>query len=325
MKRLIPPSTIKDTNNPNQIIVKTDKRYYWCTKCSKVYLNLISLYTESHYRQCVGEDQHFNVIHDSSFFTDENILQQLPSNINNESFISTSDSIQSLNNSPKKESIFFSKTTDDSRTYFINGKPIRMSTINRPITVKDLRQQFQQQSSFTNNNPSEEYIFQQRQTTTNRLSRSNENQNWSNESIVKVIPTPRSFDTFGISSDEEEEEDSDEKVDKKLDIKQEKPEIEKTLVKRRHDSEYASSNNTITPIGQDDIDIHKQSKPFTSRKSQPTSTGQLRSNTSLKQSLSQTNHDIKPSSSSLRHSCKQTDAIDEPTEWLIWFFFKFLM
>ncbi|CAF4617147.1 unnamed protein product, partial [Rotaria magnacalcarata] len=48
-------STTKDTTNPNQIIVKTDKRYYWCTKCSKVYLNLISLYTESHYRQCVGE------------------------------------------------------------------------------------------------------------------------------------------------------------------------------------------------------------------------------------------------------------------------------
>jgi hypothetical protein len=271
MKRLIPSTSIKDINNPNQIIVKTDKRYYWCTKCSKVYLNLISLYTESHYRQCVGEDQHFNVVHDSSFFTNEEILQQLPANTNNE--LNTSDLNESSTNSRKKESIFFSKTTDDSRTYFINGKSIRMSTINRPITVKDLRQQFQQQSSFAINNPSEEYIFQQRQspskstTTTNRSSRANEN--WSNESIVKVIPTPRSFDTFGISSDEEEEEEEENKSD----IKQEKPEIEKTLVKRRYDSEYASSNTTITSTEQDDINTHKQSP---SKKRQPISTGRVR-------------------------------------------------
>jgi hypothetical protein len=149
-----------------------------------------------------------------------------------------------------------------------------MSTINRPITVKDLRQQFQQQSSFTTNNPSEEYIFQQRQsTTTNRSSRANEN--WSNESIVKVIPTPRSFDTFGISSDEEEaeEENNDEKLENKSDIKQDKPEIEKTLVKRRYDSEYASSNTTITSTEQDDINTHKQSP---SKKRQPISTGRVR-------------------------------------------------
>jgi hypothetical protein len=148
-----------------------------------------------------------------------------------------------------------------------------MSTINRPITVKDLRQQFQQQSTFNINNPSEEYIFQQRQspskstTTTNRSSRANEN--WSNESIVKVIPTPRSFDTFGISSDEEEEEEEENKSD----IKQEKPEIEKTLVKRRYDSEYASSNTTITSTEQDDINTHKQSP---SKKRQPISTGRVR-------------------------------------------------
>jgi hypothetical protein len=280
MKRLIPSSVHKESSNPNQIIVKTDKRYYWCTKCSKVYLNLISLYTESHYRQCVGEDQHFNVIHDPSFFTDEDILQQLPLYASNETCDSTMDSTESSNNSRKKESIFFSKTSDDSRTYFINGKPIRMSTINRPVTVKDLRQQFQQQSSFTTNNPSEEYIYQQRQGTTNRSSRSNENSNWSNESTVKVLPTPRSFDTFGISSDEEDQEDKQEveqeEEEKKSSIKQEKPEIEKTLVKRRYDSDYASSNNSVTSIGQDEIDTHRQSKSGVSRKSQSISTGRVR-------------------------------------------------
>jgi hypothetical protein len=193
MKRLVSSSTTKQPLNSNQIIVKTDKRYYWCTKCSKVYRNLISLYTESHYRQCVSENQHFNVIEDPLFFTDENILQQLPSNISNENLhLNNSDSIESSNNSRKKESIFFSKTSEDSRTYFINGKSIRMNTINRPVTVKDLRQQFQQQSSSfkknnNNNNLSEEYIYQQQQQqTTNRLSRSNENPNWSNESMVKV-------------------------------------------------------------------------------------------------------------------------------------------
>ncbi|CAF1218334.1 unnamed protein product [Adineta steineri] len=311
MKRSIPSTTNKDINNPNQIIVKTDKRYYWCTKCSKVYLNLISLYTESHYRQCVGEDQHFNVIQDPSFFTNEEIVQQLPSNNTNDSL--ASDSNESLNNSRKKESIFFSKTTDDSRTYFINGKPIRMSTINRPMTVKDLRQQFQQQSTFTtNNNPSEEYIFQQRQspsksTTNNRSSRSNDN--WTNESVVKIIPTPRSFDTFGISSDEDEEQE-DEKLDNQVNTK---PEIEKTLIKRRYDSDCASSTNTTTSIEQDDIDNQKQS---TSRKSQPISTrrsgnatsGKSRSNTSLKRSVSQTNSNTNSS------SWKQNDEIDQPTE-----------
>jgi hypothetical protein len=190
------------------------------------------------------------------------------------------DSTESSNNSRKKESIFFSKTSDDSRTYFINGKPIRMSTINRPVTVKDLRQQFQQQSSFTTNNPSEEYIYQQRQGTTNRSSRSNENSNWSNESTVKVLPTPRSFDTFGISSDEEDQEDKQEveqeEEEKKSSIKQEKPEIEKTLVKRRYDSDYASSNNSVTSIGQDEIDTHRQSKSGVSRKSQSISTGRVR-------------------------------------------------
>ncbi|CAF2440396.1 unnamed protein product [Rotaria sp. Silwood2] len=317
-KSSILSSSTKDTTNPNQIIVKTDKRYYWCTKCSKVYLNLISLYTESHYRQCVGEDQHFNVIHDPSFFTDDKILQQLPSNINNQK--SALDSNESSMDTIKKESIFFSKTTDDTRTYFINGKPIRMNTINRPITVKDLRQQFQQQISLTTNNPSEEYIYQQRQSptksTTNRSSRSNENKNWTNESIVKTIPTPRSFDTFGISSDDDDGDD-DEK-DNKLNTKQE---IEKTLIKRRHDSDYASSNNTIISVGQDNTDSHKQSKQFMSRKSQPVSTGrssnsttgQSRSNTSLKRSLSQTHHDIKPSSST-RHSRKQTEDIDQSME-----------
>ncbi|CAF2998837.1 unnamed protein product [Rotaria socialis] len=283
-------STTKDTTNPNQIIVKTDKRYYWCTKCSKVYLNLISLYTESHYRQCVGEDQHFNVIHDPSFFNDEKILQQLPSNMNNHK--TSSDSNETLNDTNKKESLFFSKTTDDSRTYFINGKPIRMSTINRPITVKDLRQQFQQQTSFTTNNPSEEYIYHQRQSpskaTKSRASRSNENKNWSNESTVKVIPTPRSFDTFGISSDEEDEE----KDSSKSNMKQEKPEIEKTLVKRRYDSEYTS-------IEQDDLDTQKQ---FTSKKSQPTSTGR-----SVNATTSQ-------SRSSVRNSWKQTDDVDQSME-----------
>jgi hypothetical protein len=274
MKRLIPSNTpSKDINNPNQITVKTDKRYYWCTKCSKIYLNLISLYTESHYRQCVGEDQHFNVIHDPSFFTSKDILQQLPSN--NNSDLLNSDSNESLtnNSTKKKESIFFSKT-EDSRTYFINGKSIRMSTINRPITVKDLRQQFQQQSTFNINNPSEEYIFQQRQSPSkslnNRSSRSNE---WNNESTVKVIPTPRSFDTFGISSDEDEGEEEEaedqeqEEEDKKSNIKQEKPEIEKTLVKRRYDSD-----NSITTSGPDDNESQKESKQFVSRKSQPIST-----------------------------------------------------
>jgi hypothetical protein len=286
MKRLIPSTTIKDNNNPNQIIVKTDKRYYWCTKCSKVYLNLISLYTESHYRQCVGENQHFNVIYDSSFFTNEDILQQLPSNSNDE--ISNSslpiDSINSSENSHPKESIFFSKITDDSRTYFINGKPIRMSTINRPITVKDLRQQFQQQqSTFSINNPSEEYIYQRqspsKQTATNRSSRSNENNSWTNEPVVKTFPTPRSFDRFGISSDDDDNDDddnNDEKSKDQINTKQQKPEVEKTLVKRRYDSEYASSNNTITSIGQDDTDLPKQSKPLISRKSQPISTGRVR-------------------------------------------------
>jgi hypothetical protein len=265
MKRLVPSTTTKDLNNPNQIIVKTDKRYYWCTKCSKIYQNLISLYTESHYRQCVGEDQHFNVIHDPSFFTSNDILQQLPSNMNNDLSNSDSNEFLSNNSTRKKETIFFSKTTDDSRTYFINGKSIRMSTINRPITVKDLRQQFQQQSTFTINNPSEEYIFQQRQSPSksviNRSSHSNE---WTNESIVKVIPTPRSFDTFGISSDEDEQEDEE---DKKLNIKQDKPEIEKTLIKRRYDSD-----NSITTSGQDDSESQKESKPFLSRNSQPIST-----------------------------------------------------
>ncbi|UJR27087.1 hypothetical protein I4U23_008388 [Adineta vaga] len=278
-------TTAKDTNNPNQIIVKTDKRHYWCTKCEKIYHNLISLYTESHYRQCVGEDQRFNVIHDSSFFNNEDILQQLPSNSTNDASIP--DSTEPSTNSRKKESIFFSKTGDDARTYVINGKPIRMSTINRPITVKDLRQQFQQQSTFNMNHPSEEYIYQQRQSpsksTTNRSSRSNDN--WTNESIVKSIPTPRSFDTFGISSDEEEqggeeeetnvaeEKKDDEKLENKVNTKQEKPVVEKTLVKRRYDSEYASSTNTTTSAEQDDTDSRKQSS---SRKSQPISTERVR-------------------------------------------------
>lgn len=304
MKRLIPSSNPKDsTINSNQIIVKTDKRHYWCTKCSKVYLNLISLYTESHYRQCVSEDQHFNVINDSSFFTNEDIIQQLPSHINNENSITSTDSNESITttttNSRKKESIFFSKTTDDTRTYFINGKPIRMNSINRPITVKDLRQQFQQQSSLKSNNSSEEYLFQQRQTT-NRLSRSN-------ESIVKVLPAPRSFDTFGISSDEDEEQDDDNEEQSPT-IKQEKPEIEKTLIKRRYDSDYASSNNTNTSMEQDDIP--KPSKSLLTRRSQTT-----RSNTSLKRSVSQTQPSS--SSSSNRNSWKQSDDTDKPTEWLI--------
>ncbi|CAF4842040.1 unnamed protein product [Rotaria sp. Silwood1] len=317
-------TTIKDTTNPNQIIVKTDKRYYWCTKCSKVYLNLISLYTESHYRQCVGEDQHFNVIHDPSFFTDDKILQQLPSNIINQK--STLDPNESSIDTNKRESMFFSRTNDDTRTYFINGKPIRMNTINRPITVKDLRQQFQQQISFTTNNPSEEYIYQQRslptKSTTNRSSRSNENKNWTNESIVKVIPTPRSFDTFGISSDDDDgDNDNVDDKDNKLSMKQEKQEIEKTLIKRRHDSDYTSSNNTIVSVEQDNTNNHKQSKQFISRKSQPISTGrstnsttvQSRSSTSLKRSVSQTHHDIKPSPS-IRHSWKQTDDTDQSKE-----------
>ena len=266
-------STTKETNH-NQIIVKTDKRYYWCTKCSKIYRNLISLYTESHYRQCVGDNQHFNVVHDSSFFTNEEILPQLPSTIND--FNVNSDINESSNISNKKESIFFAKPTDDSRTYFINGKPVRMSIINRPMTVKDLRQQFQQQTSFTKNNPNEEYLYQQQQRlsppklTVNRSARVNENNNWTNESLVKVIPKPRSFDTFGISSDDDD--DNNEKIENRLDVKQEKPEIEKTLVKRRYNSEYVSSSNTITAIEQDNIAAHKQSKQFISRKIQSMST-----------------------------------------------------
>lgn len=271
MKRHVPSVTAKESSHPNQIIVKTDQRHYWCTKCGKVYLNLISLYTESHYRQCVGEDQRFNVIDDPAFFTNEDILQQLPSNASNDSSAtSTADSTESSTNSRKKESIFFSKTSEDSRTYFINGKPIRMNTINRPVTVKDLRQQFQQQSSFSSSsNPSEEYIYQQRPTGASRSSRSNDNSNWSNESVVKAIPTPRSFDTFGISSDEEEPE----KQEKKSPVKQE---VEKTLVKRRYDSDYSSSTNTITSVGQDDdIDTPRQGKSTLTRKSQPTSTARV--------------------------------------------------
>lgn len=267
MKRHVPSVTPKESSNPNQIIVKTDQRHYWCTKCAKVYLNLISLYTESHYRQCVGEDQRFNVIDDPAFFTNEDILQQLPSNASNDSSsTSNMDSMESSTNSRKKESIFFSKTSEDSRTYFINGKPIRMNTINRPVTVKDLRQQFQQQSSFstTSHNPSEEYIYQQRpNNTSSRSSRSNDNAHWSNESGVKTIPTPRSFDTFGISSDEEEP------LEKKPTIKME---VEKTLVKRRCDSDYSSSTNTVTSVGQDDdIDTPRQGKSTLTRKSQPIS------------------------------------------------------
>lgn len=272
MKRHVPSTTAKELSNPNQILVKTDKRHYWCTKCATVYLNLISLYTESHYRQCVGEDQRFNVIEDPSFFANEDILQQLPSDTSSTDVIPiSSDSTESSTNpSRKKDSIFFSKTSDDSRTYFINGRPIRMSTINRPVTVKDLRQQFQQQSSFNSSqNPSEEYIYQQRPTSTSRASRSNDGSTWSNEPAIKVIPTPRSFDTFGISSDEE---DAAEKQEKKSSVK---PEIEKTLVKRRYDSDYSTSTNTITSVGQDDLDTHRQGKSSALRKSQPISTARV--------------------------------------------------
>ncbi|CAF0753621.1 unnamed protein product [Adineta ricciae] len=292
-------ASVKEVNNPNQITVKTDKRHYWCTKCSKIYLNLISLYTESHYRQCVGEDQRFNVIHDPSFFANEDILEQLPTNSANDT--STSDSPDTSTNSRKKESIFFSKSNEDSRTYVINGKPIRMSSVNRPITVKDLRQQFQQQSTFNTTNSSEEYIYQQRpspsKSASNRSSRSNDN--WTNESIVKSIPTPRSFDTFGISSDEDEMEDNDDADEKKTKdkpevkptTKQERPEPEKTLVKRRYDSEYASSTNTITSIEHDDGNSRKQSstrksRPVSTERSTNSTSERSRSSSSLKQSLS---------------------------------------
>ena len=283
MKRLTANSSSanKDTNNnPNQILVKTDKRFYWCTKCSKIYLNLISLYTESHYRQCVGEGQHFNVVQDAPFFAHDDIRAQLPSSAGNEpTHLDTQD--VSAGTSRKKEPIFFSKTSDDSRTYFINGKSVRMSTVNRPITVKDLRHQFHQQSSVTTSNPSEEYIFQQQRSSTGKSA--NHRTSRSNEPTVKVIPTPRSFDRFGISSDDdeeqddddddEEEEDSREQEKPKWDVKQPKPEIEKTLVKRRYDSDYASSTQAITSIGQDEVELRK---PFVSRKSQPITSDRVR-------------------------------------------------
>ncbi len=248
----------------------------------KVYLNLISLYTESHYRQCVGEDQHFNVIHDPSFFADEKILQQLP-NMNNQK--SASESNESTHDSNKKESIFFSKTSDDSRTYFINGKPIRMSSVNRPVTVKDLRQQFQQQTSFSSNNSSEEGAYQQRspaKSASKRSSRSNENKNWGNEAAVKTIPTPRSFDTFGISSDDDDEEADDNADDeyenedtRKRHKSNSKQDVEKTLVKRRYDSDVSPTSNAKTSSGQNDADTHKQSRQYLSRKSQPASSGRV--------------------------------------------------
>ena len=287
MKRHVPSTVNKDKdniNNPNQVVVKTDKRYYWCTKCAKVYLNLISLYTESHYRQCVGENQHFNVIQDAAFFANEDILRQLPSHLNNDANKSgpSIDAEDTSVNARRKETIFFSKNSDDAaRTYFINGKPIRMSTINRPITVKDLRQQFNQQSSVASPHSSEEYLFQQQRSSPSkssntRSSRSTESHNWKNDSNVKVIPTPRSLDRFGISSDDEEEDDNDDDEEEetvessksKPEIKQPKPEIEKTLVKRRYDSEYTPSTN--------DADSHSQSKQYLSRKSQPAATERVR-------------------------------------------------
>lgn len=148
-----------------------------------------------------------------------------------------------------------------------------MSAVNRPITVKDLRQQFQQQTSFTTNNPSEEYIYNQRQTKSSktRSSRSNENKNWTNESMVTSIATPRSFDTFGISSDDDDNNDDESNEDEKPNVKKAKADTEKTLVKRRYDSEYTSPNNTTTSIEQDDSDDYKPSKQLTSRKSQPSS------------------------------------------------------
>ena len=235
MKRPLPSTVSKEiTNNPNQILVKTDKRFYWCTKCSTIYKNLISLYTESHYRQCVGEDQHFNVVDDPDFFQQDSVIQQLPDhNQSNETTNDANESSTHVHNPKKKESIFFTKTSDDARTYFINGKPVRMSTVNRPITVKDLRQQFQMTNS------SEEYIYQQRPTT-NRLSRSN-------ESVVKNLPKPKSFDTFGISSDEDEQ----------TSIKQEQIEIDspsKSFSTRKTPTTNTCHRNSSLKHSNDEID-----------------------------------------------------------------------
>ena len=282
MKRPLPSSTgHKDAQpNSNQVTVKTDQRYYWCTKCSKIYLNLISLYTQSHYRQCVGENQHFNVIQDMEFFTNEDILQQLPSNGNNETYSSTSSNPE-IENSRRKETIFFSKTSDESRTYFINGKPIRMNSVNRPITVKDLRQQFQQQANTTASNPSEEYVYQSQRSSTSksgssRSSRPTETSTRLDERQRKMLPTPRSLDRFGISSDEDENDQDSGEEKSSSNVKPIKTEVEKTLVKRRYDSDYSSTSNTVTSIGTDHGDSHSSTKQIYSRKSQPVSRERVR-------------------------------------------------
>ena len=64
----------------------------------------------------------------------------------------------------------------------------------------------------------------------------------------------------------------DEKLEKQVPIKHEKQEIEKTLIKRRYDSEYLSPNSTKTSTERNDIDTHKQAKQMISRKRQPIST-----------------------------------------------------
>jgi len=309
MKRPLPSTNSTTKENPNQIIVKTDKRYYWCTKCSKVYLNLISLYTESHYRQCVGENQHFNVTEDPTFFTREEILRQLPSSSNNDHLTTTTKTEETSTTTRRKETIFFSKTSDDSRTYFINGKPIRMSSINRPLTVKDLRQQFHQQSSVTIHNPSEEYIYQQRS-----MSSSSSKSRRTTDSTRKSIPTPQSLDRFGISSDDDEnddgnEEDEDENEendddDEVEEIKPVKSEVEKTLVKRRYESDFSSS-------------IDKEDQQGNKRKSQNTRSN-FGTTTSLKRSLSHQQQRSKvsssPSASSSSSSTTQRQSWKSKTE-----------
>lgn len=263
MKRPSSVSNHKENQqDQDQVIVKTDKRHYWCTKCSTVYSSLISLYTESHHVQCVGENQRFNVVEDLQFFNDEQILKKLPSNLSSEQEKSSSNS--ETENSRRKESIFFSKSSDESRTYLINGKTIRMNSLNRPVTVKDLRQQFNQQASTTNSNPSEEYVFEQQTTRPSRSIQIRSSQTKNNDASKKLLPQPRSLDRFGISSDEDEES-IDEKPKIKIESKPTKAELEKTLIKRRFDPDFTSTSST----GHDGYEARSSNKQIFSRKSQP--------------------------------------------------------
>ncbi|CAF0968636.1 unnamed protein product [Didymodactylos carnosus] len=147
-----------DTSSNDQVIVKTDKRYYWCTKCSKLYLNLISLYTESHYRQCVRSEQHFTVVNDPLFFQSTEMKDLLPANDNK--YLAIVPTVKLQETTPGNKTVPSEQTSSHIRTYFLNGRPVGQS---RPITVKDLRQQFLTHSTSTLKQtpsiPSEEYIY----------------------------------------------------------------------------------------------------------------------------------------------------------------------